>query len=437
MIEVETYFDEESNDIKAHLSKDNWSKEYYLDSEQACELIKYFSASKLLDVRDDGKDALFLFENYQFKINDYKSVFKNSKLKELFLPLFFKTRKLLKEKNVKKLNKKKTIRKNKYLGPEIFALGLATYIFFTASAKADGIVLEQPNVQDPTIDYNDNQIENSYSKAVESLKEKGLNVEIDIPSHDVKFSPPPKHTEETSLIEPQNNNKIISDNTNNDFFFIDYEDRTSTDKAVETRENYSSVIEKYARMYGLDPKLILAIATQETGNHYKYLDSGPAIGLMQIEKSVWKNGGKITAYNFETSSWETITLTADDYDNFMYNLRDLDYNVKIACMLFQYNLRYFDYNILAGIQAYNMGMGSLDRVIDNYCMDKNLIREQVLDNQYDDGWLLYRNYISSGDSLYIEHVLSYCEEDETISVKKPDGTVISIIIGRGNSKTLH
>ncbi len=443
MIKVEAYLDEENNDLKAQLSKDSWSKEYFVDNDGIDDLMKYFSASKLVDFHDDGMDALFLFDDYQFKLTDYKKVFENERLNELFLPLFYRVKRLLEVKKASELHKKKVKRIIKYVGSGIVALGITGYLLYSNSVKAEEKPLEKPKVQEPTIEQNDNKIENDYSMALEALKEKAMraserrhsNVELDIPDHDVKFIPPPRHVEEKVLEE--NNDELVSSNTSNEHFFVDYEDRTSTDKAITTKENYSTVIGKYAKMYGLDPKLMLAIATQETGNHYKYLDFGPAIGLMQIEKNVWRNGGDIRAYNFETNSWETISLTPADYDNFLYNLRDLDYNVKIACMLFQYNLRYFDYNILAGIQAYNMGMGSVGKVVDNYCMDKKLTREQVLENQYDDGWLLYRNYISSGDSLYIEHVLSYCDEDETISVKKPDGTIVSIVIGRDSQKTLH
>ena len=57
-------------------------------------------------------------------------------------------------------------------------------------------------------------------------------------------------------------------------------------------------------MYGLDPNFMIAVATQESGVHNSYDETTAAIGLMQIEKSVWNNKS-ITVYNYETKEDET------------------------------------------------------------------------------------------------------------------------------------
>ena len=102
-----------------------------------------------------------------------------------------------------------------------------------------------------------------------------------------------------------------------EYIFIDYYDRSVNDKAQKTRELYGNIIEKYANMYGLDPSLVLALATQERGVHSSVMDRGGATGLMQIQNSIWV-GKSVTAYNFEKGCKETCNTKLAV--NYMWNL---------------------------------------------------------------------------------------------------------------------
>ena len=224
------------------------------------------------------------------------------------------------------------------------------------------------------------------------------------------------------------NVKPMSDHVDSEYAKLDYEDRSDSDKANTTRAYYSEVIEKYSQTYGLDSNLILALATQERGVHGTTMDPGGATGLMQIQNAVW-DGGTLTAYNFDTNSWEQIKVDIP-------SLSDLDYNVKVGCMIFQDYLRYNNYNILATIQAYNMGYGTTDRLISIYCNETGKTREEVLEHQNDTGWLKYRQGITYGDQKYIEHVLSFYGPQGTISVQKTDGSICSVTVGNTLEKSM-
>lgn len=444
MIRIETYFDD--NDLKIHLFNEDDNQSYFINDEDAYKLIKQLYNNKLINYQDNGKDALFVFDNYKLKINDYEKILKNNKLRELFSPIYLKTKRFLELQKVEKLKKRKVNRINKYIKVGFTALGITACILSAANVKALQKKVELPKVQDPITNLNNN-FKGSYSKAIESMKasvkdyeetKNDTEMELDSPNEEEAIVPQQiDDTEEVPIVESQDNNETIIDDTGYEFVSLDYNDRSSSDKAISTDDNYRNTIEKYAKMYGIDANLMLAIATQESGDHYGNLESGPAIGLMQIEKSVWEYGGSLTAFNFETNSWETITVTPDDYNNFIYNLRDLDYNVKIGCMMFQQSLVYMNYNVLAALQCYNMGYGNMQSILDNYCMDEGLNKDYVLDNQYDDGWLRYRDYIAAGDPSYIENVLSYCGKEYTIKVTKPDGKVISVNISGNNLQKVH
>lgn len=452
MIKIETYFDEEKKDIKAYLTKNE--KEYYIDTDDAYEIIKYFDNSQLLRFDDDGSDATLSFDNCDFIIKNYEKVLKDDKTKELFIPVFLKINSLLRKQRLAELKKKKIKRIAKYVGAGVVGLGLAAYLLHAGKVKATEVIPEEPEVAEPTVEENDtdNAWEKNYVEAMESLREKAVEAAkrlqeekvveeekiIEVPPViDKKNTPPVEDNEERVIVQIEDTKEETVDTTSTECFYVDYEDRTTTDKALYTKEKYGALIEKYAKKYGLDPNLVLAVATQESGGkHYDLLDGGPAIGLMQIEKGVWRKGGNMRVFNFESNSWETITITAEGYSDFLHRLRDPEYNIDFACAIIQYNTYYFDYNVLVGLQANNMGMGSVGKVLDNYCYDHGISRKQVLEDQYDTGWMPYRNYISSGDSLYIEHVLSFVDANQ-ISMKKPDGTIITINISKESQKKVH
>ena len=203
-------------------------------------------------------------------------------------------------------------------------------------------------------------------------------------------------------------------------FTLETEDLTNSEKYQSAKENYFTLIEKYATEYGLDPMLMLAIATQERGVHSEIVDPDGGLGLFQIQiEGGWNwDNETISAYNFRTNEEETITITKD-------KVRNLEFNIKCGCILFQNALREQNYNIPRAIQCYNYGSAYMDQVISECCKDTGYSRNDISDptNLI---WTNYRNIIKNGDNRYLENVLRYLPNDTQLEFKKPSGEKITM-----------
>lgn len=179
--------------------------------------------------------------------------------------------------------------------------------------------------------------------------------------------------------------------TSTNYFEFNFSPRA--DSSYNTRNNYQAYFEKYGKMYGIDPDLLMAIGAQERGTHSNVIDTGGAIGLMQVQVGVW-NGSTLKVFNYNTNEYEYIKITTEQ-------LKNVDFNIRVGAAIYQWNLRTFNYDPIAALQAYNFGYGSVSRLI----------------NSYGGNWMAKRTIInggnfSKGDHLYVEHVLSYLYEDE-------------------------
>jgi hypothetical protein len=194
---------------------------------------------------------------------------------------------------------------------------------------------------------------------------------------------------------------------------MSYADRTSDQKFINCKENYNEMISEEANKYGIDPKIMLAIATQESGVHNPEINSGGAVGLMQIQYNVWVNKS-INAYNFQTKSMETININDQ-------NIRDLKTNVDIACAIYQNSTVYMKGNLPATLQAYNWGCGGAESVLKNYASDTGQDYNALLNNFGDTSFLSY----FYGQNAYANLVSSYIETDEPLHVlvHNADGTI--------------
>ena len=259
-------------------------------------------------------------------------------------------------KNNQKNCAKKVKRTNKYVGP-IIATGTLLLILFTLYLTTSSNSKYQSNV---------------VKKDVYSTVKSSPNIESEL---------------EQNIIVPD---KI---------FEFSYEDRSNSDKANLARNLYTDVVDKYSEMYGLPSQLMLAIGTQERGTHSTEVSPGGGFGLFQIQvENGWNWVGKeVRAYNFETNSYETITVCQQDNGSIDINmLADLEYNTKVACMIMSYDLMYCNYDLIAAIQTYNSGTDVMS-----------------LKNEYGDDWVNHRDNLL-GDQEYLEHVLSYIPEDDSL-----------------------
>ena len=399
-----------------------------LIGEAAIHYIESFYRNKIKNVigTEYDHDLTMRYENYDLELKNYAQILENSEYKKLFTPIIknameyesIHENKLPKKKKVKRENKyvkedKKNKNGNKHIIKTIAVSAVTLSLLMSIgkmSGKLDTKTSKEVLENMPDTYTIANIVEDEVVQEVEAASATALETLSEIQEEPV--------VEEVKQVVSVEHKEVPE---NSDYVQLDYSDRSSTDKANTTRENYSNVIENYCKTYGLDSDLIIALATQERGVHGTTLDPGGATGLMQIQNSVWDNG-TLRAYNFDTESWEQITVNIP-------SLSDLDYNVKVGCMIFQDCLRYNDYNIIAAIQAYNMGYGTTDILISDYCNETGKTRDQVLADQNDTGWLKYRNTIPYGDPNYVENVLSFYGENGTINVQKPDGSICSVTVG--------
>ena len=194
-------------------------------------------------------------------------------------------------------------------------------------------------------------------------------------------------------------------------FNIDFSDRTSAEKAVSAKNNYYSLVSKYAKAYGIDKDLMMAIGTQEKGVHSTEIDPGGGVGLMQMQYQVWVNQD-VKAYNFDTNSWESFHVTDS-------NIRELDTNIKIACMYFQNCLVNMDYNVPAALCAYNWGMTSTKNKLSEFSQDRGLSLNEVLEAN-DTSWINLFNVNGDTSLAYPKMVLSYYDSSKPIENEKID-----------------
>lgn len=315
--------------------------------------------------------------------------------------------------------KKKVTRKNRHVGKKIVAsvLVIATLVTVALTSKKNSKNISDKSSTDtsmfgdgmtPTDTASDNINESNTTETVEESESSLTDTpESEIPDESVSDE---IDSAEDSISEGSDKVYHISYDEPTTAkpsydITIDYSNVTPDYSKLEyVKENYGDIIEKYANTYGVDPRIIIAIATQERGIHSPYMDRGGATGLMQIQNSVWI-GNELTAFNYDIDDKETIIVT----DKL---LSSLEGNIKVGCMIFSDCMKQMKGNVFAAIQCYNMGQGNLNRkVFPNYCAACGKTREEVLGNPTDIGWLGCRRFVTQGDRYYLERILSYIDED--------------------------
>ena len=214
-------------------------------------------------------------------------------------------------------------------------------------------------------------------------------------------------------------------------FSLNADDWTNTDKYFVANAYYRDAITKTALTYGIDPQLALAIGIHERGLHSEYVDAGGAIGLFQIQVEGgwnWENK-QITAYNFDTNSYETVTITKD-------SVSDVFQNIKVGCMMIQDILVRNNYNVLKSVTEYNYGSENLRYVLER-CSNDTGYRTDELNSMNNQEWLNYRNVIHGGDPNYLENVFKYIPNGSVLTFTKPSGEVLNIQYNNSNTLTFN
>ena len=357
----------------------------HIKNYNALDTIDKISTYKIQSVSVTEEDIILKYNGFVVNIREYKDVFKLNEMKQMKSIIS----KHYNQQNQKKVKKKKVKRKNKHTGSKIIAATLVLSIIGTGAAMAQE---KTENNEIPSVGYV--SIEETTNLEQITIKEPETNkVKV------VEITTKPETTTTNEEIETD----VIS---------LNYQDKSNTQKAKITSSYYGEKIKKYAEIYGLDAELMIAIATQERGIHGEKMDAGGATGLMQIQNSVWRNQS-LTAYNYQTKKYETIKVSESELSN-------IDYNIKVGCMIFQNTLKYMDYNVVAAVQCYNMGYGNMKKILNAYSNQTGKSISKILSDKTDTGWLKYRSLINQGDRKYVEHVFSWMLQDDEINILNHD-----------------
>lgn len=341
------------------------------------------------------KEVLYYFKNLDIKNSKLKiennNITLNNKSNRLIIKNYKNNRDITLDKIIEQLKIEFRKRKREFLkNKKIKRIKKITGIILITAIVTPGII-SNDTIKDPDINIS------THSGNIEIVEVTDNNQHIKIQCDD--------NLKKESNYREQN---------------IKFESRLDSDKLRITKAYYENIITKISNEYGIDPQIMIAIATQEMGIH-EIDENAPAIGLMQIEKNIWNNE-TITAFNYEKLDFETIKVTEE-------KLKDLEFNIRTGCMIFQQCLKNSNYNLCVAIQMYNYGYGNTKKVL-KQCYGENFDLSNIMDNE----WLEYRMNINEGDSLYLEHILSYIENLNEIECKK-DNEIIKYFVN--NTKLSH
>lgn len=259
-----------------------------------------------------------------------------------------------------------------------------------------------------------------------SKEEKDIKASVSFENDDSSLN-----EEEKSVIcdAKEEKSEDTYEDSNDNCYYIDYEDNSLSEKALNVRLETEDIMEKYEAMYGIDKDLMIAIATNENSCHTPEITGFGGVGQMQIEYGVW-SGETISAYNFLTNSFDEIYISDE-------LITSLDGNIKIAFAIFQ-NYFFEVKNIPLAIQMYNMGPGNIEDVLDFCSESTGISKEELLNGNM--AWLDY-TYVSGdrdggGVSDYLKRVLSFAGSDVDFTCLDRDGNYITCkISNKQNSKS--
>ena len=198
-----------------------------------------------------------------------------------------------------------------------------------------------------------------------------------------------------------------------------YEDFDAyTNETALAYDSYYDIVKEEADRWGVDPNLVMAMLIQES--------HGKGKNIMQISYSAW-NGGKVKLYDFVDNKYvdilftnnksreneTTICISSEDFSN-------PQMNVRMACAILRHSIERMDDHIMAGLQNYNFGDGNMDTVINHAASDLNMSKSELLSDQNNLDFANYVHFASGGDKHYINNVLKYIKDVDSLYYKDID-----------------
>lgn len=298
------------------------------------------------------------------------------------------------------------------------------------------------------------QTEEDLKKAIEIAKAKSLESQQNAP---VQLIQPEQSVETIENIEELEKNNI-------EYYSYNLEAQSDiqqsfsqvvvgqaiTSNNITNAMRYWNYFEYYGYTYGIDPYLLVAMASQESrGDHQSTIPggkyyNGAGYGIMQIEKPgiVTK---KLTAYNHVTKSYEIMYINSPE------DVRDVGLNIKAGAMQLAQKAKEQQYNPYVTIQGYNYGTSGIKYALSYYIADGDLNKiEEIYGNGKGEHLLYYiatnnqdwinkptssgltaREWYSTngwrkfgagrGDKEYIERVMKYYSGSERPYILKDTG----------------
>ena len=201
---------------------------------------------------------------------------------------------------------------------------------------------------------------------------------------------------------------IIDEDSNQINYDFDRETDSSDFKYVD--ETYGDLTNEIGKKYGVSPSLIKAMITQES--------AGVNPNLMQIQFDSWIDMLLVT-HDFVNDKDVKLVLTdnPDEYDSDVVTisrdeLLNPKTNISVGTVLLRETASYYDYNIPMSIQAYNFGIGNMDKVINQLAYVTNDTYDGVVSNRNEIDFMNYTNIINVGDFEYLFHVMRYVDSSE-------------------------
>lgn len=195
-------------------------------------------------------------------------------------------------------------------------------------------------------------------------------------------------------------------NKENQVINLNYQVTNNIEKQQYAKEQYGDIVNKYAQKWGVDPRLIMAILTQESAGRDK--------NLMQIEFKAWE-GTLIHAYNFIDQKYENFLLSDDPklYSNSERTIitsKDLENsitNISIGTCLFYKASQECNNNLVNALLLYNQGYGNMNKIYREAEENSGYTKEDFLNDPNNLEFLNYTYASGQGDPLYPYNVMQY------------------------------
>ena len=225
----------------------------------------------------------------------------------------------------------------------------------------------------------------------------------------------PNIEEDNNTIIDKIENIVTNDiEESNPTLSVSFENLSDSEKALYVQKTYGDLINTYSNKWGVDPGLVTAILTQESG--------GMETNLMQIEYNAWKDQ-VITSKNFNDNSNVKIVLTESPelYDSTILTISKDDLNnpktnISVGTILLTYNLKNFNYNIPIALTSYNCGIGTMNKIIETTSLNTGISKEDLINDSTNLEFLNYRYIMTDGDQNYFENVMRYIPNLDEIKV---------------------